>query len=108
MGGGWLITGNFRPWYLLTRLYLALPYLCPTHGYSASPRLVLEKTKPRLREQPGLQRSRWNEHLNFFSGMRNKRVQKLLRAVAEAVLLGLVSGVAKASGLMLFTYLLQR
>ena len=40
--------------------------------------------------------------------MRNKRVLKLLRAVAEAVLLGLVSGAAKAGGLLLFTHFFQR
>lgn len=40
--------------------------------------------------------------------MRNKRVQKLLWAVGKAVLLGFASGAAKAIGLLLFTYLLQR
>ncbi len=40
--------------------------------------------------------------------MRNERAKKLLQAVGKAVLLGFVSGAAKAIGLLLFTYLLQR
>ncbi|WP_375415786.1 hypothetical protein [uncultured Hymenobacter sp.] len=40
--------------------------------------------------------------------MVKKRALKLLRAAAEAVLLGLMSGAAKAIGLALLTYLLQR
>ncbi|WP_345236002.1 hypothetical protein [Hymenobacter saemangeumensis] len=40
--------------------------------------------------------------------MKKERAKKLLQAVGKAVLLGFVSGAAKAIGLLLLTHLLQR